>query len=81
MTRSYEIVSQDKKRSAKLIVGPAVYDSALFVASVLYHDENGDMRLPSFASARDADDAATKARTWIRQKLFPNFTEKLHREW
>ena len=81
MTRSYEIVPQDKKRSATLIVGPAVYQSVLFVASVLYHDDNGDMRLMSFGSAESAEDAAAKARAWIHQKLFKEFTEKLHREW
>jgi hypothetical protein len=81
VTRSYEIVSQDKKRSAKLIVGPAAYQSVLFVASVLYHDEDGEMKAPAFASAESADDAAAKARAWIGQKLFPGFSEKLHREW
>ncbi len=77
MSVSYEIVSQDKKRSATLIVGPAVYQPVLFVANVLYHDEDGEMKAPAFPSTKSADDAAAQARTWIRQNLFPVFTERL----
>lgn len=81
MTRSYEIVSQDKKRQATLIVGP-VAQPGLFVGIVAYFDEDGEMRCSPFLdSTTSVDDAKAKATAWIKKNLFPVFTEKFRREW
>lgn len=78
--RSYQLTGDEGRRSAILIVGPAVYQPILFVGTVLFHDEKGDMKLSPYLGADSFEEALRLAREWTRKNLFATFTETPFRE-
>ena len=81
MTRSYRIQQKGGPGHATLIVGPAIYQPSLIVATIVHFDEGDPKLSPFFSSTQDAEDAKKAAEAWVRRALFADFDITPKREW
>lgn len=79
MTDVYRIVARTGRGPAYLFVGPTANNENLHAASVLYHAD-GDQLLKTFISQASSADAKDQATSWIKARLFSDFTESLERQ-